>query len=394
MARKIRLFGKRNKNTVSWLTSPDAFDVLCCQGYTSLDKNPEIMTACSQIAKLIGSITIHLMSNTDKGDVRILNELSRQIDINPNRYMTRKVWMESIVMNLLLYGKGNSVVLVHTENGYLRDMEPIRASRVSFRADGYGYKVLIDGVPFDPDDVLHFVENPDENHPWMGKGYAVQLKDVANNLKQAAATKKGFLESRWKPSVIVKVDSTDDVFSRPESRKKLAKEFLETSSAGEPWMIPAEQLEVQQVKPLTLNDLAINDAVKIDKQTVAAILGVPGFLLGVGDYSKNAWNNFIQTTVKELVDGIQQEMTRKLILNPKWYIKFNYLSLMDWDLQSIYEVFGGLSDRGIVTGNEVRDRLGMSPLDGLDEPRLLENYIPADMIGMQKKLLQEVKKDE
>lgn len=390
MARnKFRLFGKRNKNSVSWLTSPDAFDVLCCQGYTSLDKNPEIMTACSQIAKLIGSITIHLMSNTDKGDVRILNELSRQIDINPNKFMTRKVWMESIVMNLLLYGKGNSVVLVHTENGYLRDMEPIRASRVSFRADGYGYKVLIDGVPFDPDDVLHFVENPDENHPWMGKGYAVQLKDVANNLKQAAATKKGFLESRWKPSVIVKVDSTDAVFSRPESRKKLAKEFLETSSAGEPWMIPAEQLEVQQVKPLTLNDLAINDAVKIDKQTVAAILGVPGFLLGVGDYSKNAWNNFIQTTVKELVDGIQQEMTRKLILNPKWYIKFNYLSLMDWDLQSIYEVFGGLSDRGIVTGNEVRDRLGMSPLDGLDEPRLLENYIPADMIGQQKKLIQE-----
>ena len=90
-----------------------------------------------------------------------------------------------------------------------------------------------------------------------------------------------------------------------------------------------------------------------------------------------------------MVDGIQQEMTRKLILNPKWYIKFNYLSLMDWDLQSIYEVFGGLSDRGIVTGNEVRDRLGMSPLDGLDEPRLLENYIPADMIGKQKKLVQE-----
>ena len=386
---RLKFFRKRNRNTVSWLTSPDAFDVLCCQGYTSLDKNPEIMTACSQIAKLIGSITIHLMSNTEKGDIRILNELSRQIDINPNRYMTRKVWMEAIVMNLLLYGRGNSVVLVHTEDGYLRDMEPIRASRVSFQADGYGYKVLIDGIPFTPDDVLHFVENPDETHPWMGKGYAVQLKDVANNLKQAAATKKGFLESRWKPSVIVKVDSTDDVFSRPESRKKLADEFLQVSSAGEPWMIPAEQLEVQQVKPLTLNDLAINDAVKIDKQTVAAILGVPAFLLGVGDYSKNAWNNFIQTTVKELVDGIQQEMTRKLILNPKWYIKFNYLSLMDWDLQSIYEVFGGLSDRGIVTGNEVRDRLGMSPLDGLDEPRLLENYIPADMIGKQKKLVQE-----
>ena len=30
----------------------------------------------------------------------------------------------------------------------------------------------------------------------------------------------------------------------------------------------------------------------------------------------------------------------------------------------------------------------MSPLDGLDELRILENYIPADMIGQQSKLQQ------
>ena len=68
------------------------------------------------------------------------------------------------------------------------------------------------------------------------------------------------------------------------------------------------------------------------------------------------------------------------------YLKFNVLSLMDWDIDTIYRVFGGLSDKGIVTGNEVRDRLGMSHIDGLDELRILENYIPADMIGQQSKL--------
>ena len=76
------------------------------------------------------------------------------------------------------------------------------------------------------------------------------------------------------------------------------------------------------------------------------------------------------------------------------YLKFNVRSLMDWDIDTLYQVYGGLTDRGIVTGNETRDILGMSPMEGLDELKVLENFIPVDKIGDQKKLLQGKKKDE
>ena len=127
----------------------------------------------------------------------------------------------------------------------------------------------------------------------------------------------------------------------------------------------------------------------MDKRTVASVIGVPPFVLGVGDYDKDAWNAFIANTVRPVAMEIEQELTRKLILSPTWYLKFNILSLMDWDIQTIADVFGKLSDKGYVTGNEVRDRIGMSPKEGLDELRVLENYIPVDMIGQQKKLIQE-----
>lgn len=362
-------------------------DEILCSGYTSLDQNPEIMAACHKIAELIGSMTIHLMANTDHGDQRVINELSRKIDIEPEMHMTRSTWMQAIVMNLLLYGKGNSIVIPHTYQGRIVNLEPVSATRVSYITKGYrDYSVIIDGRDRDPENILHFVYNPDKIYMWKGKGMTVCLKDVAANLKQANKTEKAFMESKWKPSIIVKVDSLTEEFASPEGRQKLLDSYVKGAEAGEPWLIPSEQFSVEQVRPLSLADLAISDSVELDKRTVASILGVPPFVLGVGEYKKDAWNSFINNTIKPIAISIQQELTKKLIVSEKMYLKLNVLSLMDWDIETIYKVFGGLSDKAVVTPNEVRDRLGMSPLEGLDELRILENYIPADRIGDQKKL--------
>ena len=382
---------KRNTKSAIGIVVSDEDNSLKCHGYTSLADNPEVFTACRKIAMLISSMPIMLMENGKSGDIRIFNELSRKLDIEPNRYMTRRTFIEAVVMNMLLYGKGNSVVKVYTSRGYISNMEVIPASRVSFNPPikGTRYQIIIDGKTYEPNDVLHFVDNPDKLYPWKGKGLTVVLSDVANNLQQASATKKGFMSTKWKPSIVVKVDAMIDEFSSPEGRKKLLDEYVKSSEAGEPWLIPAEQFDVETIKPLSLADLAISDSVEIDKRTVASIIGVPPFVLGVGEYNKDAWNAFVNNTVRIIAEEIEQELTRKLILNPKWYVKFNILSLMDWDIKTIADVFGSLSDRGFVTGNEVRDRIGMSPADGLDEFRILENYIPYDMSALQKKLIQE-----
>lgn len=362
---------------------------ISCGGYTSLDQDPTIMTACERIAELIGLVSWHLMENTDNGDQRIRNELSRKIDINPNSWMTRQTFFEAIAMNLLLYGDGNCVVRPHTEDGYLRDLEVIPADRVSFMEDqfnGYGYWILIDGIRYDPRDLLHFRLTPDKQYPWKGRGIRVSIKEVANNLKQASSTENAFLSQEWKPSVIVKVQAMGEEFATPEGREKIADDYLKTNKAGEPWIVPAEQMDITTLKPLTLQDLAISDTVKLNKATAAAIVGVPNFLVGIGDFKKDEFNNFIQTRVRTIVEGIQQTMTAALITSPRWYIKGNIWALLDWDLSTITQVFTAMGDRGWVTGNEARDRINLEPKEGLDELKVLENYIPASMSGNQSKL--------
>jgi len=388
-----KLIKKRSSTRSAIITGEQLFGELLSSAYTSLDQNPEVITCARKIADLISSMTIHLMENTKNGDQRIVNELSKKIDINPNQYMTRKAWMDIIVMNLVLHGSGNSVVLPKTENGLLADLIPIKPGDVTFHENGYGYTAYINGVAHEPADILHFKLNPNKYHPWKGNGYTAPLRDIADNLHQASVTEKGFLTDKWKPAVIVKVEANNEELSDEGGRDKLLEEYIKTSEAGKPWVIPADLMEVTTVKPLTLADLAIKDTVELNKKTVASIMGVPAFVLGVGTFDADEWNNFINSTILPIATEIQQEMTKKLVLSPKWYFKFNSTSLYAYDLEKKANVYSNLYVRGICDGNEVRDQLGMSPRDGLGDLVILENYIPLSKVGDQLKLKQEEKNE-
>ena len=385
----IRDFFLPKKRSVSnvayWVVNDDEG---CPAGYRTLNDCPEIQTACLRIAELVGTMTVYLMENTSDGDRRIINELSRMLDITPNGNMTRSHWMTANVMNMLLYGKGNGICVPHTYGGILKSLEPISADRVSLVpvAGSYrDYRVMIDGQPRDPNELLHFVYNPDEHYLWKGKGVTVTLKEVAKNLAQAQETENAFMQSKWKPSIIVKVDALTDEFASPEGRQKLLDSYIKPQRTGDPWLIPAEQFQVEQIRPLSLADLAINDTVELDKRTVASVIGVPAFLLGVGDFNREEWNSFIQTKVRAIAQSIEQELTRCLIVSPKWYVHLNYWSLIDYDLGTMSSVLLAGSDRGFVNGDEWRDRMHMAPA-GLKEYKILENYIPYDMSGNQSKL--------
>lgn len=197
------------------------------------------------------------------------------------------------------------------------------------------------------------------------------------------------MSDKWKPSLIVKVDALTEEFSSKKGRENLLEEYIETASAGEPWLIPAEQFSVEQVKPLSLSDLALAEFVELDKKTVASILQIPAFVLGVGEFKRDEWNNFISTRIMTIAQNIQQVMTKGLVYNPNWYFKFNPRSLYNYDIRDLATIGFDGAARGIMTRNESRDWLGLSPLEGLDELVMLENYIPAGMIGDQKKLIQQ-----
>ena len=360
---------------------------LKCRGYTSLAQSPEVVTAIDRIAALMGAMPIHVFRNGEKADLREDNQISRIVDIQPNAIQTRAMWMRWIIRTLYLDGNGNAVCLPLTEGGCLRAVEPVPAMYAFFTPAGlWRYSIDINGRLYDPETVLHFTLNPGRLYPWLGEGPRVIVSDVANNLKQATSTEKGFMESKWKPSIIVKVDALTEEFSGPEGRKKLLDGYVTNSEEGQPWIIPAEAFDVQTVKPLTLSDLALADFVELDKRTVASILGVPPFVLGIGEFKRDAWNNFISTTLMPLADAIAQELTRKLLGDGELYFRFNSRALLDYDLTELINAGKELVSRATMRRNELRDWIGLPYDPEMDELLLLENYLPEDRLGDQKKL--------
>ena len=354
-------------------------------GYVNLSTNEEINRCVYKIADLVSNMTIMLMENGQNGDIRIKDELSRKIDVNPNSNMTRKTFIHTIVAEMLI--SGNCTVYPNIDkNGYISDLQIM--NNCSYISKGNGYEIRHNGIVYNSNDVLHFVLNPILKYPWKGCGVYPLLRQTIENLAQANNTKNGFLKSKWKPALIITVETDAEELIDKDKRDKIIDSYTDTTEAGEPWLIPAGQVDVKTIQPLTLKDLAIQDSITLDLRTVASAIGLPPFLIGVGDFEINSYNNFINTTIMSIATIIQQEFTRKLLISPTRYFRFNPKSLLQYNLSEKMEFVKSMVDGGMINRNEGRNEFDYSPVDedGMNDYIVLENYIPISKSGDQNKL--------
>ncbi|MBR1540699.1 MAG: phage portal protein [Clostridia bacterium] len=378
----------------NYFIDPSIYQNLCDNGYSKISDNAEVQICVNKIADLISNMTIKMMENAENGNKRIKDGLSRKMDINPNNLMTRKNFIFHIVKTMFLYGDGNCICFPHfiTKEGkvLLDNIDFFDMSQVTYNKSYTSYSINYKGKEYFPDEVLHFVLIPSERCPFVGKGYSKIAIDTINTLKQAGVTKKGFMGSKFMPNVIIKVDGTTEELSTEDGRNKILNSYIENTEAGKPWIIPSSLMEVESIKPLSLQDLAINDSIKIDKKTVAKIFDVPGFLIGTDDkFDKDEQNYFVDTRIMGIAQNIQQEFTRKLLDSQSRFFEFNPRSIYAYNIKDLADIAGDWRGKGLMTGNEARDWIKLEPKEGLDELLVLENYIPTDKVGEQKKLNKE-----
>ena len=381
-------FRKRSKPAESQVGVVEAITlnssgILSGHGYHMLSEAPEVASAIWLIADLISTMPIHLMENRDNGDIRIHDALARKIDVDPWSLGTRQTWVHWIVETELT--EGEAVVIPQTAGPLIADLTPAPHASLYRPVGSRTYNARFSGQTFDADNILHFRLRPDPLYPWRGVGPQVQLRQVVDSIIQTTETKTAYMSSEYKPPLIVRVDTENDLQDE-KKRRKFINSYLSRSNKAEPLIIPAGLMEVSQAKPLSLTDLAIKDGVELDRKTVASIFGIPGFLLGVGTFNKDEYNTFISRTILPICRGIEQELTKKLLQSENRYFRFNARSLYSYSLQELSQIALNMRNAGLMTGNEGRNWIDLPPRAGLDDLVMLENYLPADRLGDQKKL--------
>lgn len=366
------------------LTDSDGWREILCSGYRPVMECPTIRRCVDVYAHLIASMTIRIMKNGEKGDERIKDGLSRVIDINPMPHMTRVNWLTLLTRTMLT--RGNAFVLPVYRAGFLEELKILPPGETSIiQIDEADYRVQYRGINYTPDAILNFVFEPDENRPYIGKGWSAHLSDVVKSITATNAAKLSVQSSPF-PTLVVKVDGYNEEMKTAEGRDALADKYIVSKQSGKPWMLQADLFDVQQVKPLSLTDLAIKDSVELDLKSAAALTGIPAFELGVGSYNADEHRKFVATSVMYIAQIIQQTLTDGLLYAPDRYISLNPMSLMAYDMTTLVNNGKEMVDRNALTRNEWRGMIGFAPREDMEQKLILENYIPEEKAGDQKKL--------
>lgn len=379
----MRIFDKFFKRSKSVRSEPLTYVVY--QDFGDSGYYPvEFERAIETIGGLLGSLTLQVWQTKPGGaKERLKNAKSYWLDVEPIPGMTRLEWTKKVVRTM--YEKGVCFVAVESFGGN----EQLKILEDFFIQSDGTVKSYKTNEAYKLEELLRFS---------AGTKPAVDaLRQTNENLKMAAALKARFLKNSFTPSLVVKVDVDMSALTEENDQrlKTLQKVISRSAETGQPMIFEQGFVDIQELKGRTYEELGLDVALKDEQMKVAAFFGLPAFLVGAGSFNREEYNLFIKTTFMTLVRMFEQQLSR-VFASDEIYVKYNTERLLSIDLREQMAFVSECLAQGIMTPNEARQKLGLTPSSskGMNEFRILENYVPVAKLGDQAKLKQGEKDEQ
>ena len=353
-------------------------------GYTK--KNAIGLSAFFSATNLISnSIALMPVSENQLNDnKRTVVENSNITPLFYNMFLTKFNVFKKIVEDVIL--KGNAYLYINRdEAGHPKSLTYLRPSQVAIQyneltqdlyylvtsSNKVTKKKILDK------DMCHFVMHSNDGVNGLSIiSYATRTIDSANATEQSA---KQFFDSGCSINGIVRLKNP---IVSDKQRNDIRQNWSQIHG-GDNCSGVCVLSGVEDFTPITSdpNKSQMLETRRFNITEVARWFNINPILLG--DLSHTAYNDieaanieFVQHTLLPWIEMIQNELTRKLIVNKKRYIDLDENVLLKSNKTNMANFCKTLVTGGIMTPNEARAQLGLNPMDGCD--RLIIAYSKID----------------
>ena len=369
---------------------------LAKEGYKN---NPIVYRCVNEISKGISSIDFQIKNSNDE-----IIESHPVIEVlqRPNPLQSRSEFISSLVGFLML--SGNAYILgVGAENRPPRELHLLRPDRIDIKGSGkpipekYVYKIggkLLGEYPVDPEtgkaDVKHIkLWNPLDDYYGLSPLSAAATEIDQHNM--AGRHNINLLDNGLRPSGAIIFKPTDETgiatnltdSQRQQLQNDLMNRFQGPNNAGRPMLLEGDfSFQEMSLSPKDMDFISMKNMSATD---IASVFGVPSQLVGVPDaqtYSnvQEARLGLYEETIIPLCKKLESDLNEWLMpmYDENLRIEFNTddIPALSERRRLIYANVTNAVTQGIMTRNEARERLGLTPLDGADDLYISATLFP------------------
>ena len=332
---------------------------------------PAVQRAINLISTDIARLPMRITTATaDGSSIEQPGPMARLLKEWPTQALHSYAWRQHIVRQYLI--TGNAICYIQRSGrGEPLQLVPLDSGtvRLDWNEGSLTY-IHNDLGRLSPSEVLHF-RMPGGAHGLWGAGLLDSGREALSQMRSQQKVAASVAANTVQPRVVLKHPGKLSEQMAVAAKAKFNSTFSGTGSGGTVLLQDGMSVETLSVKVTDLDFIA---SCNWSIGEVSRLTGVP--LTMLSELSHSTFSNvvelnrsYIDTCLSHHTSMIGAEIKAKLLPSTR-SLEFDTTALTRGTLKDQVEAWGKALEVGVLTRNEMRVRLGLNPLDGLDSPTL------------------------
>lgn len=346
-----------------------------------------VYAAVNQISNSCALLPINVIKiDSDGAKKQVQHQLNEVLNLRPDSKLTHYNFIKLMMESVMLRGDAFALI-IRDDNLNVTQLKYIDADYVTPQIVGGQVKYIVQGLPkaVDAINMIHLYQHVDEQM----NGISV-IKYASKTLASATEAEKhssNFFKSGANLSGIIKASATLTSDQKKQIRESWTQAFSQNSDSASVAVLPAG-LEYQAIS-VSPEDSQLLESRKYNVIEIARFFNISPIKLF--DLSSSSYGsleqtqlNYLQDTIYPYIKMMEDEFNLKLFRPSevgKKQVTFDFTVLMATDKATEASYYKELLTNGILSLNEVRAKLGFSPIEDGDKHYMQLSYTTTENIN-------------